>query len=173
MASYSSNCSKRGQGSSARAPCFETETFRCSHKLACVEFAQVPRPRRYWQSVMYSDEAGLGLYQDPRGRWVVEGHTAPYRPTVKWNVVIRVWAAVGWEGRTPLFRIPKAVTSPQFAKFLKQEAVPAMRALHGNPARDWRLFQDGDGLHTANFPVTTLHKLGVRLVDPWPARSLT
>jgi len=145
--------------------------LRRSHKLARLEFARTQRPRNYWKQALYSDEAGFGLYYDPRGRWVVEGQTAGYRPTVKWAVVIRVWAAVSWEGRTKLFRIPKAMTAVEFARFMQDKAVPAMIELAGNPARAWRLVQDGDGAHTAKITLKTLRKLGVRLVSPWPARS--
>ena len=113
----------------------------------------------------------FGHYHDPWGRWIVEGQTSPYRHTSKWAVVIRVWAAVGWMGRPPLFRIPKAMTGAAFARFMAKTAVPAMIALAGNPARRWRLVQDGDGCHRAKITLQTLQNLGVRVVAPWPARS--
>ena len=57
---------------------------------------------------------------------MVEGQAAPYRATVKWAVVIRVCAAVGWKGRTPLFRISKSMTAVDFVEFMKKTAIPAM-----------------------------------------------
>ena len=38
----------------------------------------------------------------------IEGEIPPYRPTAKWAFSVRVWAAVGRNGRTPLLRIPKS-----------------------------------------------------------------
>ena len=144
--------------------------LRWGHKLARLEFAKTERPRT-WTRALFSDEAGFGLYHDARGRWMVEGQAPGYRPTVKWAVVIHVWAAVGWKSRTPLFRIPKSMTAVEFAHFMETTAVPAMIDVCGRQTRYWRLVQDGDGAHTAKITLKTLDKLGVRRVSPWPARS--
>ena len=145
--------------------------LRRSHRTARLKFALRARPRLYWHRAMFMDEASFGVYQDPRGRWVVEGKAAPYRPSERWAVSIRVWAAVGWKGRTKLFRIPKSMTAAEFARFMERKGVPAMCAVHGDPARDWRLVQDGDGTHSARITLQTLAKLRVRLVPEWPAKS--
>ena len=69
---------------------------------------------------MFDDEASFGVYHDSRGRWILEGETAPYRQTAKWVFSVRVWAAVGRKGRTPLLRIPKSMTAVAFAKFMSE-----------------------------------------------------
>ena len=169
---YIPNGTKRGQGHRLVYRVAKPKpALRLSHKRARLELALVPRPRGYWHQAMYHDEASFGVYHDPRGRWIVEGTTRPYRRTGRWAFSIRVWAAVGWKGRTRLFRIPKSMTAAEFARFMERKGVPAMCEISGNPARSWRLVQDRDGTHSAKITRETLKKLGVRLVRNWPAHS--
>ena len=81
--------------------------LRRSHKLARLEVAQVPRPRRYWQSAMHSDEAGLGLYQTPEAGGLSKATQLPTdQPSVECghpcvgctpdlNIIENVWSMLG------------------------------------------------------------------------------
>ena len=145
--------------------------LRRSHKQARLRFARTGRPRRYWQRVVSADESSFCLSYGQRGEWVRPGHRPRPRRVQRKPVYIRVWAAVSWYGKTPLFQIPRSMSSGEFAAFLETKAIPAMSKIGGPEPRRWKLLHDHDGIHTAKITRKSLKNAGVTLVPDYPSRS--
>lgn len=142
-----------------------------AHKLARLRFATRRRPVRFWDKVMWSDEASFALYSYTKGEWVEEGEAASPHETVKWPGRIRVWAAISAKGKTPLIKIDKKMKAAQFEILLRDKCIPAMCDAIKGTSKDFVFMQDGDGTHTARRVVNFLENDGIDQLQPWPAHS--
>lgn len=141
------------------------------HKRERLRFARTRRRKKFWNSVLWSDEASFALYSSTRGEWVLDGEEPTPRQTVKWPHRIRVWAGIASCGKTKLIKIPKAMDADAYIDMLRKKGIPAAQSIFGEGAKDWVLMQDGDGSHTAKKTLNFLQNEGIRLLHPWPARS--
>jgi hypothetical protein len=140
-------------------------------KLVRLRFARRRRPRGFWQRTFWSDEASFALFSNTRGEWVEAGSQAAPRETVKWPPRIRVWAALGTWGKTPLVRIPKSMTGEQFQVLLRDSLLPMLRDLSAGHPEGFVFQQDHDGTHTAKRVQNMLVGEGVEVLEPWPPHS--
>lgn len=116
-------------------------------------FATTPRPRGFWNRVMWSAEASItGLSMEVGSR-------------------IRVWAAISAKGKTPLIQIPESMNSVKYVQLLEKSMIPAMNRAFGGKPQSYVFMQDGDGCHTAKITREFLEKADVKLLTPWPSHS--
>lgn len=140
-------------------------------KLARLRFARRRRPRGYWRRLLWSDEASFALYSNTKGEWVEAGSQAAPRETVKWPPRIRVWAAIGAWGKTPLVRIPKSMNAAQFEVLLQHTLLPILRDIGDGHPDNFVFQQDHDGTHTAKRVQKMLADEGIELLEPWAPHS--
>lgn len=119
------------------------------HKRERLHFARTRRSKKFWNFVLWSDEASFALYSSTRGEWVSDGEEPTPRQTVKWPHRIRVWAGIASCGKTKLIKIPKAMDADAYIDMLRKKGIPAAQSFFGKGSKDWILMQDGDGSHTA------------------------
>jgi transposase len=134
-------------------------------------FAYVARPRNYWERVVAVDEKTIPLYSDTRQEWVEEGEEPSPRETVKWPGGLKVWAGTSWKGKTKLHFIPRNMTGPDYAEFLRAKAMPDMLTLYPHKARPPILLQDREGFHTAEVVLDFIRNSPLQLVSPYPSHS--
>lgn len=139
--------------------------------LSRLRFARARRPRGFWRRVFWSDETSFALYSFTRGEWVEKDSEPAPGQTIKWPPRIRVWAAISAKGKTPLFRIPKAMKAHEFADLLERKLLPSMLQIFDGDVNGFVFMQDGDGTHTAKSVQNCLAALRVEQLLPWPAHS--
>lgn len=138
------------------------------HKQARLAFAQQQHSANFWRHVVSTDEKTFTLHFEARGQWCEIGEEPEPRGTVKYDVGVRVWGGVCYDGLTPLYRIPKSMTGQQFQQFLQNIVYPDLRRKFGG---NFVFQQDGDGSHTAGLVVNWLDEQPEGWIRDWPARS--
>lgn len=137
-------------------------------KAARVAFASAQRPNGYWRNVFFTDEKTYGISYEQRGQWLEVYEEAEPRATEKYGISVRVWGGVGDRGLTPLYRIPKSMTGPEYQQFLETKVFPDMVRLYGT---GWIFEQDGDGTHSAHMVRRWLSEQPVGWIENWPSGS--
>lgn len=135
---------------------------------ARVAFATAQRPAGYWRNVFFTDEKTFGLNYSQRGQWLELSDDPEPRGTEKYGISVRVWGGIGYRGLTPLYRIPKSMTGPDFKEFLERKVFQDMKKIYGS---DWILQQDNDGSHNAKVVRDWLEQQEVDWIPDWPSGS--
>lgn len=136
-----------------------------------LDFANRAYPRGYWKRVVASDEHGITLDMDVRGEWVKEGESPSTRPTSKFRPGVKMWAGSSWEGKTPLYFIPKSMKGPEYLEFIKSKAEPDLLRLYPKRKKPPIWLQDKDGMHTAIIVQDYLAKSPLIPFSLWPSHS--
>lgn len=138
------------------------------HKAKRVKFARTQRPAGYWRKVFFTDEKTFGTLYEQRGEWLEVNDKPQPRRSVKYGISVRVWGGVGYRGTTPLYRIPKSMTSVEYQKFLETQVYPDLKEKYGH---DWIFQQDGDGSHSATLVKNWLYAQPQGWVSDFPSLS--
>jgi transposase len=138
------------------------------HKARRLTFAALERPALFWHGVFFTDEKTYGILYYQRGQWLEFNDEPEPCGTEKYGVSVRVWGGVGCRGLTPLYRISKSMTAPEYRHFLQTKVYPDMEEKYG---KDWIFQHDGDGSHSANQVRAWLDEQEEEWLSDWPSRS--
>ena len=121
--------------------------------------------------VVATDEKVMTLGGGVRGMWVKKGERPPPRLRTKFGPSIKFWAGSSWEGKTPLYFLPKHMTGPGYLDFIKEKAEPDLLRLYPNKRKKPIWLQDGDGCRTATVVQNYLQKSRISPLDGYPSHS--
>lgn len=138
---------------------------------ARLAFAQSPRPQGFWRRVVATDEKCIQLGGEVRGEWVGEGEEASTRAVKKFQPGVKVWAGSSWEGKTPIYFLPKSMKGGDYLKFIKEKVEPDMLRLYPTQRRRPVWLQDREGFHTATVVQDYLKKSPIIPLQHWPSHS--
>lgn len=134
-------------------------------------FASAPRPRNFWKRVVASDEASITLGWDVRGEWVRKGERPSPRQRRRFMPSVKVWGGSSWEGKTPLYFLPKSMSGKDYLDFIKKEAEPDLLRLYPHERHRPIWLQDREGFHIASVVEKYLQKSSIIPLQHWPSHS--
>ena len=76
------------------------------------------------------ESSGVTLGGEARGEWVKEGEEASFRPSHKFAPSVKMWAGSSWEGKTPLYFLPKSLKGKEYLSLIKEKLEPDLLRLY-------------------------------------------
>jgi transposase len=134
-------------------------------------FAQVAYPPGFWKRVVATDEKSITLEGEVRGEWVKEGEEASPRPTHKFAPSVKVWAGSSWEGKTPIYFLPKSLKGWQYLELIKKKLEPDLLHLYPKKRKPPIWLQDREGFHIATVVEKYLQESPIIPIKDWPSHS--
>jgi transposase len=136
-----------------------------------IAFAQARYPPGFWKRVVASDEKCITLGGEVRGEWVKEGEKASPRPTHKFEPGVKFRAGSSWEGKTPLYFLPKSLKGWEYLNLIKSKLEPDILRLYPNKRRRPVWLQDREGFHIATAVHKYLAQSPLIPIKNWPSHS--
>jgi transposase len=134
-------------------------------------FAQGAYPPGFWKRVVATDEKSITLEGEVRGEWVKEEEEASSRPTHKFSPSVKVWAGSSWEGKTPIYFLPKRLKGWQYLELIKEKIEPDLLHLYPKKRTPPIWLQDREGFHTATVVLKYLRESPIIPIKDWPSHS--
>ena len=140
-------------------------------KGARLAFAQTAYPPGFWKRVVATDEKCFTLGGEVRAEWVKKGEEPSPRPGRKFQPGVKVWAGSSWEGKTPIYFLPKSLKGWEYLDFIKKKVEPDLLRLYPKKRRPPVWLQDREGFHTAAVVQNYLQESPIIPINAWPSHS--
>ena len=124
-----------------------------------------------FRKFVFSDESRVCLGPDNRYCWYKRGETDPtvFKEYQKTEIGVMVWAAIGYDYKSPLVFCPPNVDGKAYREIIKQShMIETLNNTWGEG--EWLFQQDGAKPHTASETLQYLRKR-MSLLDNWPSNS--
>ena len=100
-----------------------------------------------------------------------EGEEASFRPSHKFAPSVKMWAGSSWEGKTPLYFLPKSLKGKEYLSLTKEKLEPDLLRLYPQKRKPPIWLQDREGFHTATAVQKYLTQSPIIPIDNWPSHS--